>query len=105
MLVAFVVTDGGMEYTTPFHLSNEMMWYVPHHSIRGKAGALTTTKCYGRSTNQPGSKSVPNLEMTEVFLEISIKVIDEVGRLQKPLYGPPILYFIFQTCIISKCLQ
>jgi len=46
MSIAFVVIDGGVEYTTPFHPRDEMMWYIPHHSIREKAGALTATECY-----------------------------------------------------------
>jgi len=40
MLVAFVLIDGDVEYTTLFHLSNEMMWYIPYHSVQGKVGAL-----------------------------------------------------------------
>jgi len=45
MSVVFVVTDGGMEYTTSIHPSDEMMWYISHHSVGGKAGALTATEC------------------------------------------------------------
>jgi len=49
----FVVTDGGVEYITSVHPSNEMMWYIPHHSVRGKAGALTVTECYGSQSHVP----------------------------------------------------
>jgi len=47
MPVVLVVTDGDLEYTTSLHPSDEMMWCIPHHSVRGKAATLTATECYG----------------------------------------------------------
>jgi len=46
MSTAFVVIVGCVEYSTLLHLSDEMMWYIPHHAVWGKARVLIATKCY-----------------------------------------------------------
>jgi len=44
-----------------------------------------------------GSKYFPYLGRYDMFLEISIMVIDELGRLEGMVYGPPTLVKIVAT--------
>jgi len=39
----------GVEYTTPSHPTDEMVWYILHHSVREKAACWTATECYATS--------------------------------------------------------
>jgi len=36
----------GVEYSTPSHPADEMVWNIPHHSVRGEAAGPSTTECY-----------------------------------------------------------
>jgi len=44
-----------VEYSTPAHLADEMVWNTPHHSIKGKAALPSVSECYegeGGTTKQ-----------------------------------------------------
>jgi len=44
---ACIVATDGVEYTTPSRPADEMVWYIPHHFVRGKAALPSATECYG----------------------------------------------------------
>jgi len=35
-----------VEYSTPFHPQDEMMWNTPHHSVDTEAAVTTPLECY-----------------------------------------------------------
>jgi len=43
---ACILATDGVEYTTPSHPAKEMVWYIPHHFVRGKATLPSATECY-----------------------------------------------------------
>jgi len=71
MSVTFVVTDGGVEYTIPFHPSDEMVCGI-FHIIRGKAGALTATECYATYISPCKWSSINSCEGTTIKQRVNL---------------------------------
>jgi len=40
------VVTNGVEYSTPFHPSDGMMWNIPHHFVQREAVVSLTIECY-----------------------------------------------------------